>query len=63
MPSRTLRMPPGRDYALRLGRSRGSILRFSVRRDGAVDYAAEYEHALSGRGTACLTVDPPVARR
>lgn len=60
---RTLRMPPGRDYALRLGRLSRQHLRFSVRRDGAVDYAAEYETALSGRGTACLIVDPPAARR
>ena len=60
---RTVRMPPGRDYALRLGRLSREHLRFSVRRDGVVDYAAEFETALSGRGTACLTVDPPVARR
>ena len=33
------------------------VLEFSVRPDGAVDYGPEYEHALSGRGTSCLTVD------
>ena len=55
--ARTVRMPPGTAYALRIGVVASEVLEFSVRPDGAVDYGPEFEHALSGRGTACLTVD------
>ena len=53
----TVRMPPGQAYTLRIGLVPSEVLEFSVRPDGVVDYGPEYEHALSGRGTSCLTVD------
>ena len=62
-PVLTLRMPPGRDYELRLGCVSREVLEFSVRPDGVVDYAPQYERALSGRGTGCLTVAPTAAAR
>ena len=34
-----------------------TVVEFSVAADGRVDYPSEYERALSGRGTGCLTVD------
>lgn len=55
--ARTVRMPPGQAYALRIGPVPSEVLEFSVRPDGVVDYGPEYEHALSGRGTDRLTVD------
>jgi len=54
---RTVRMPPGAAYEIRLGHRPSAVLEFSVAADGRVDYPREYDRALSGRGTACLTVD------
>ncbi len=54
---RTVRMPPGPAYAIRLGLVPSTVVEFSVAADGRVDYPSEYERALSGRGTDCLTVD------
>lgn len=54
---RTLRMPPGRDYQLRLATVVHAVVEFAVARDGSVDYPAHHEGALSGRGTGILTVD------
>jgi len=54
---RTVRMPPGSAYEIRLGLVPGTVVEFSVAADGRVDYRREYERALSGRGTGCLTVD------
>lgn len=53
---RTVRMPPGTAYALRLGLVPREVVVFSVRADGVVDYGPEYERALTGRGTARLRV-------
>jgi hypothetical protein len=53
----TVRMPPGSAYAIRLGLVPSTVVEFSVAADGRVDYPSEYERALSGRGTGCLTVD------
>jgi len=53
----TVRMPPGTAYEIRLGLVPSNVLEFSVAADGRVDYPREYERALSGRGTDCLTVD------
>jgi len=53
----TVRMPPGTAYELRLGMVPSRVLEFSVATDGRVDYRREFERALSGRGTDCLTVD------
>ena len=53
---RTVRMPPGTAYALRLGLVPSEVVEFSVGPDGVVDYGPEYERALSGRGTARLRV-------
>lgn len=62
--ARTVRMPPGSAYEIRLLLVPGAVLEFSVGRDGAVDYPEHQEEALSGRGTGTLTVDAgPVARR
>ena len=54
---RTVRMPPGPGYAIRLGLVPSTVVEFSVAADGRVDYPSEYERALSGRGTGRLTVD------
>lgn len=54
---RTVRMPPGSAYALRLGLVPSTVVEFSVAADGSVDYRTEYDRALSGRGTDCLTLD------
>ena len=53
----TVRMPPGTAYEFRLGPRPRTVLEFSVAADGRVDYPREYDRALSGRGTGCLTVD------
>lgn len=53
---RTVHMPPGRDYEIRLGLVPSRIVTFSVRPDGAVDYGPEHERGLSGRGTSTLTL-------
>ena len=50
-------MPPGTAYEIRLGLVPSNVLEFSVAADGRVDYPSEYDRALSGRGTDCLTVD------
>lgn len=55
--ARTVRMPPGAAYEIRLGVVAGAVLEFSVGRDGVVDYPARHEESLSGRGTGILTVD------
>lgn len=54
---RTLRMPPGEAWALRLLQRPSTLLEFHVGADGRVDYPAACERALSGRGTGVLTVD------
>ncbi len=54
---RTVRIPPGPAYTIRLGLVPSTVVEFSVAADGRVDYPSEYERALSGRGTGCLTVD------
>ena len=54
---RTVRMPPGSAYAIRLGLVPSTVVEFSVSADGSVDYRREYDRALSGRGTDCLTLD------
>jgi hypothetical protein len=54
---RTLRMPPGSAYGMRLLHLPRRILEFHVGRDGVVDYPADCERALSGRGTGTLSVD------
>lgn len=55
--ARTLRMPTGPAYAIRLGSVPSTVVEFSVAADGRVDYRSEYDRALSGRGTGCLTLD------
>jgi hypothetical protein len=55
--TRTLRMPPGSAYAMRLLQRPRRVLEFHVGPDGSVDYPRAYEVALSGRGTGVLTVD------
>jgi hypothetical protein len=55
--ARTVRMPPGTAYEIRLGLVPSAVLEFSVAADGRVDYPSQFERALSGRGTARLTVD------
>ncbi len=52
-----VRMPPGTAYEIRLGRVPSRVLTFDVRPDGVVDYDAEFERMLSGRGTGRLLVD------
>ncbi len=54
---RTLRIPPGSCYAMRLLHQPRRVVEFHVAADGAVDYPRACEEALSGRGTATLTVD------
>lgn len=53
---RAVRMPPGTAYEVRLGRASTTVLTFDVRPDGVVDYDAEFEEMLSGRGTGRLLV-------
>ena len=48
---------------IRVGVPAGAVLEFSVAADGRVDYPRAYERALSGRGTARLTVDLDTAAR
>jgi hypothetical protein len=60
---RTVRMPPGAAYVIRVGVPAGTVLEFSVAADGRVDYPREYERALAGRGTGRLTVDLDTAAR
>jgi len=60
--ARTVRMPPGANYVLRLGLASSEVVEFSVRSDGAIDYGPEYERSLSGRGTPRLRVAVPAAR-
>jgi hypothetical protein len=55
--ARTVRMPPGMAYELRLASMANRVVQFAVGRDGAVDYPTHHEGALSGRGTGILTVD------
>jgi hypothetical protein len=55
--ARTVRMPPGMAYELRLASVANRVVQFAVGRDGAVDYPTHHEGALSGRGTGILTVD------
>ena len=55
--ARTVRMPPGLAYELRLATVVGSVVQFAVGHDGSVDYPEHHEEALSGRGTGMLTVD------
>jgi len=55
--TRTLRIPPGSAYAMRLLHVPRRVLEFRVGADGVVDYAAAFEESLSGRGTGTLTVD------
>ncbi|GAA4404336.1 hypothetical protein GCM10023168_16850 [Fodinibacter luteus] len=55
--ARTVRMPPGPAYEIRLLGARRTVVEFSVGRDGVVDYPEHHEGALSGRGTGTLTVD------
>jgi hypothetical protein len=55
--ARTVRMPPGTAYEIRLASVAGAVVEFAVGRDGAVDYPAHHEGSLSGRGTGTLTVD------
>ena len=57
-PVRIVRMPPGSAYEIRLGTAPSDVVHFTVRPDGTVDYGAEYEAALSGRGTARLRLEP-----
>lgn len=59
----TVRMPPGSSYEIRLGLVPSTVVEFSVAADGLVDYPRQYERALSGRGTGCLTVDLDTAGR
>ncbi len=54
---RTLRMPPGSAYAMRLLHAPRQIVEFHVDRAGSIDYSRAYEEALSGRGTGVLTID------
>lgn len=54
---RTVRMPPGTAYEIRLGLVPSTVVEFSVAADGRVDYPRQYDRGLSGRGTDCLTVD------
>lgn len=54
---RTVRMPPGPAYEIRLGLVPSSVVEFSVAVDGRVDYPSDYDAGLSGRGTRRLTVD------
>jgi hypothetical protein len=54
---RTVRMPPGSAYEIRLGLVPSTVVEFSVAVDGRVDYPRDYDAALSGRGTGRLTVD------
>lgn len=54
--AQSVRMVPGTAYEIRLGRMSNRVVTFDVRRDGVVDYDAEYDRTLSGRGTGRLTV-------
>jgi hypothetical protein len=51
-----LRVVPGSDYEIRLGRVSDRVVAFDVGPDGVVDYDSEHERTLSGRGTDELTV-------
>lgn len=55
--TRTLRIPPGPAYAMRLLHLPRQVVEFHLGPDGVVDYAAAFEESLSGRGTGTLTVD------
>jgi hypothetical protein len=54
---RTVRMPPGSAYEIRLGLVPSTVVEFSVAPDGRVDYPRDHDSALSGRGTGRLKVD------
>jgi hypothetical protein len=54
---RSLRIPPGSGYVLRLLHTPREVVEFHVRADGSVDFPSVYDGALSGRGTAVLTLD------
>jgi hypothetical protein len=55
--TRTLRIPPGSSYTMRLLHLPRQVVEFHVGADGVVDYSSAYEESLSGRGTGTLTVD------
>jgi hypothetical protein len=59
---RTVHIPPGRAYEIRLGLVPSRILTFTVLPDGAVDYGPAHERVLSGRGTSTLTLHLDGAR-